>query len=144
MAATLTEFSTALLWIQLSLKNVVSNWYLVTIGSDDGLCLAAALQCRHNGSDGFSSHQPHDCLLNRWIRRRSKKTPKLRVTGLCAENHWWPVNSPHKWPVTRKMFPFDDVIMKLLSEPLTTLFAFTYTCMHNHVLMEENMVLGWI
>ena len=26
--------------------------------------------------------------------------------------HHWPVNSPHKWPVTRKMFPFDDVIMK--------------------------------
>ena len=25
--------------------------------------------------------------------------------------HRWPVNSPHKWPVTRKMFPFDDVIM---------------------------------
>ena len=25
--------------------------------------------------------------------------------------HWWPVNSPHKWPVTRKMFRFDDVIM---------------------------------
>ena len=23
--------------------------------------------------------------------------------------HRWPVNSPHKWPVTRKMFPFDDV-----------------------------------
>ena len=22
-----------------------------------------------------------------------------------------PVNSPHKWPVTRKLFPFDDVIM---------------------------------
>ena len=27
------------------------------------------------------------------------------------EIHWWPVNSPHKWPVTRKMFSFDDVIM---------------------------------
>ena len=25
--------------------------------------------------------------------------------------HRRPVNSPHKWPVTRKMFPFDDVIM---------------------------------
>ena len=25
--------------------------------------------------------------------------------------HRWPVNSPHKWPVTGKMFPFDDVIM---------------------------------
>ena len=24
-----------------------------------------------------------------------------------------PVNSPHKWPVTRKMFPFDDVIMSI-------------------------------
>ena len=27
--------------------------------------------------------------------------------------HRWPVNSPHKWPVTRKMFPFDDVIMRI-------------------------------
>ena len=25
--------------------------------------------------------------------------------------HRGPVNAPHKWPVTRKMFPFDDVIM---------------------------------
>ena len=25
--------------------------------------------------------------------------------------HRGPVNSPHKWPVTRKMFSFDDVIM---------------------------------
>ena len=25
--------------------------------------------------------------------------------------HRGPVNSPHKWPVTRKMFPLDDVIM---------------------------------
>ena len=23
----------------------------------------------------------------------------------------WPVNSPHNWPVTPKMFPFDDIIM---------------------------------
>ena len=28
--------------------------------------------------------------------------------------HRWPVNSPHKGPVTRKMFLFDDVIMILL------------------------------
>ena len=27
---------------------------------------------------------------------------------------WWPVNSPHKVPVARKMFPFDDVIMTLM------------------------------
>ena len=28
--------------------------------------------------------------------------------------HQWPVNSPHKGPVTRKMFSFDDVIMNNL------------------------------
>ena len=30
--------------------------------------------------------------------------------------HRGPVNSPHKWPVTRKMFPFDDVIMSIHSK----------------------------
>ena len=60
---------------------------------------------------GISNHQPHDCLLNHLFGRRSKKTSKLRVTGLCAGIHRGPVNSPHKWPVTRKMLPFDDVIM---------------------------------
>ena len=44
------------------------------------------LQWRHNGPDVVSNHQPHDCLLNRLFRRRSKKTSKLRVTGLCAGN----------------------------------------------------------
>ena len=43
-----------------------------------------ALQWRQNGPDSVSNHQPHDCLLNRLFRRRSKKTSKLRVTGLCC------------------------------------------------------------
>ena len=30
--------------------------------------------------------RPHDCLLNHLFRHRSKKTSKLRVTGLCAGN----------------------------------------------------------
>ena len=44
------------------------------------------LQWRHNKRDGVSNHHPHDCLLNRLFRRRSKKTSKLRVTGLCEGN----------------------------------------------------------
>ena len=32
--------------------------------------------------------------------------------AFVREIHRGPVNFPHKWPVTRKMFPFDDVIMK--------------------------------
>ena len=31
--------------------------------------------------------------------------------NIKVARHWWPVNSPHKGPVTWKMFPFDDVIM---------------------------------
>ena len=45
-----------------------------------------SLRWRHNGHDSVSNHQPHDCLLNRLFRRRSKKTSKLRVTGLCVGN----------------------------------------------------------
>ena len=74
-------------------------------------CQSWALQWRHNGHDSVSNHQPHDCLLKRLFRHRSKKTSKLCITGLCVGNSPGPVNSPHKGPVTRKMFPFDDVIM---------------------------------
>ena len=68
--------------------------------------LIFSLQERHNG---VSNQRFLDCLLNRLFRHRSKKTSKLRVTGLCEGNP--PVASPHKGPVTRSMFPFYDVIM---------------------------------
>ena len=45
-----------------------------------------SLQWRQNRRDNVSNHQPHDCLLNRLFWRRSKKTLKLRVTGLCVGN----------------------------------------------------------
>ena len=45
-----------------------------------------SVQWRHNGRDNVSNHQPHDCLLNRLLRRRSKKASKLRVTCFCAGN----------------------------------------------------------
>ena len=47
---------------------------------------SSSLQWRHNERDSVSNHQPHDCLLNRLFRCRSKKTSKLRVTGLCEGN----------------------------------------------------------
>ena len=47
-------------------------------------CLSS--QWRHNGRDSVSNHQPHDCLLNRLFRRRSKKTSKVCVTVLCVGN----------------------------------------------------------
>ena len=45
-----------------------------------------SLRWRRNGHYSVSNHQPHHCLLNRLFGCRSKKTSKLRVTGLCAEN----------------------------------------------------------
>ena len=41
------------------------------------------LEWRHNGSDGVSNHQPHDCSFYRLFRLRWKKTSMLRITGLC-------------------------------------------------------------
>ena len=72
-----------------------SRWHGLT--GDTGPCFSdhnthsiqhfsLSLLWRHNGHDGVSNHQPHDCLLNRSFGPRSKKTPKLRVTGLCAGN----------------------------------------------------------
>ena len=40
-------------------------------------------------------------------RKHQSSTPLAFVRGI----HRWPVNSPHKGPVTRRIFPFDDVIM---------------------------------
>ena len=50
------------------------------------ISLTPPLRWRHNDHPGVSNHQPHGCLLNRLFRRKSKKTSKLRVTGLCAGN----------------------------------------------------------
>ena len=52
----------------------------------DALTHGRPSQWRHNGRDGVSNHQPRHCLINRLFRRRSKKTSKLRVTGLCSGN----------------------------------------------------------
>ena len=46
----------------------------------------SSLRWRYNGCDGIANHQPHHCLLNSLFGRRSKKTSKFRVTGLCAGN----------------------------------------------------------
>ena len=46
----------------------------------------SALQWRHNERDGVSIHRRLHCLLNCWFRRRSIKTSRLHITGLCAGN----------------------------------------------------------
>ena len=65
-------------------RNVIAGFKVIWTGN-----LRKAqnpLQWRHNGRDSVSNHQPHDCLLNRLVRGRSKKTSTLPVTGLCVGN----------------------------------------------------------
>ena len=71
------------------------------------------LRWRHNGCDSVSNHQPRECLLRRLIRRTSKKTSKLGVTGLCAGNSPETGEFPAQMTSNAEKFPFDDVIMSV-------------------------------
>ena len=73
--------------------------------------MPCTLQWRHNERDGVSNHRRLDCVQTVCSgvdqRKHQRSTSLAFVRGI----HRWPVNSPHKEPVTRKMFPYDHVIM---------------------------------
>ena len=112
----------------------------------------AALHWRHDDHDGASNHQAHGCLFNCLFGRWSKKTSKLRVAGLCAGNSPGPVNSAHKGPVTQKMFPFGDVIMRLFRED--SLLSYYYDQCHvwqdvicvtlSHITLKRKAIPGML
>ena len=57
--------------------------------------------------------------------------------------HRWPVNSPHKGPVTRKMFPVDAVIMKITLFPLVTICNSERRC-NRKLEMHMNLLILYI
>ena len=65
--------------------NYLHQWNVTSAGICSG-SLWISLLWRHNACNGVSDHQSHNYLLNRLFRRRSRKTSKLRVTGLCEGN----------------------------------------------------------
>ena len=56
-------------------------------------------------------------------RKHQSSASQAFVQGI----HRWPVNSQHKWPVTRKMFPFDDVIMSNPKDMIKIVWYMTIT-----------------
>ena len=62
------------------------NWILRNIIRQPNIFPSHPLRWRQNGHYSVSNHQPRECLVYSLIRCRSKKTLKLRVTGLCAGN----------------------------------------------------------
>ena len=71
-------------------------------------------------------------------RKHQSSASMVFVWGI----HRWPMNSPHKWPVMRKMFPFDDVIMMsdLILSPVTD--RHTYSD-HWVLLLWHSVTLSW-
>ena len=100
-----------------------------------------ALQWRHNECDGVSNHRHLHCLFNCLFRRRSKKAPKLRVTGLCEGNPPMTGGFPYKGPVTRKMFPFDDFIMIHCLMNQIDRSICRYTTVHHNTIL--NVAMKW-
>ena len=74
---------------------------------------AYSWQWRHNERDGVSNHRRLDCLLNRLFRQR--KHQSFASLAFVRGIHRWPMNSPHKGPTTRKMFPWDVIMFRTTS-----------------------------
>ena len=70
-----------------------------------------SLQWRHSECYGVLNHQRLECLLQCLFMLRSKETARSASLAFVRGIHRWPVNSPQKGPVRRKMFPLSDVIM---------------------------------
>ena len=71
------------------------------------------LQWRHNGRRGVPNYQQLDGLFNYLFELTLEKKQSGRYRLFMRGIHWWPVDSPHKGPVTQKAFPVRDVIMTL-------------------------------
>ena len=90
------------------------------------------LQWRHNEREGVLNYQRLDYLLDR-VCRRKKQTKHQCSASLAFVRgiHRGPANSPHKRPVTRKKFAFDNIIMWFLVSNLFTHLRCRYNLLRN-------------
>ena len=79
-------------------------------------------QWRYNWRDGVSIVYSTVCS---GVDQRKYLT--FTTLAFVRGIHRWPVDSPHKGPVTRKMFPFDDVIILKRQLPMVTCFILRLT-----------------
>ena len=72
---------------------------------------AFSLQWRHNERNGVSNYSVSIVCSTVGSGADHTKHQSYASLAFVWGIHRWQVTSPHKMPVTRKMFPFDDVIM---------------------------------
>ena len=110
---------------------ILCNSNVISLPNQLPPAFKSPLHWRHNDHGGVSNHQEStihygDVITSQMAFRITSLTIIYSTVYSGADQrkhqssaslafvrgiHRWPVNSPHKWPVTRKMFPFDDVIM---------------------------------
>ena len=83
------------------LVHIYVKWFWIKPGP------CSSLLWRHNESDRLSNQRSIYCLLNADQRKHQSSASQAFVRGI----HQWPMNSPHKGPVTWRTFLFDDIMM---------------------------------
>ena len=73
--------------------------------------VAMPLLWRHNGRGSVSNDQPASVYSTVHSGADQRKHRSSASVAFVRGSPRWPVNFPHKWPVTRKMFSFDDDTM---------------------------------
>ena len=101
-----------LLYKEMKLENV--NKYLIGHVLNNYNCFPVQSVSHYNDIMGAMAFQitsrtiVYSTVYSHADQRKHQSSASLAfVRGI----HRSPVNSPHKWPVTRKMFPFADIIM---------------------------------
>ena len=77
------------------------------------------LQRRHNGRDASQITSLTNVYSTAYSGADQRKHQSSASLAFVRGIHRWPVNSPDKGPATREMFPFDDVIMPVISHDST-------------------------
>ena len=111
----------------------VTRWCTVEYGNGAlwDLCTWALIECPCEASPNATDRWPHwhydDVIMTMlasqitslmvvysivYLGVNQRKHQSSASLAFVREIHRGPVNFPHKWPVTRKMFPLDDVIMR--------------------------------
>ena len=113
------------------LKQTYNSWHSLDgnftgcVSSEDIDLIKIEIKCRWNQTTkvihycdvimGVRWHlkSPASQLFTQpFVQAQIKKNQSSASLAFVRGIHQWPVNSPYKWPVTRKMFPSDDIIMR--------------------------------
>ena len=73
-------------------------------------------------------------------QRKHQSSASLAFVGGI---HRGPVNSPHKWPVPRKIFPFDDVLMITIMKNTKAANYWPFSTVDKRDTNEESVSMSW-